>query len=122
MAHCERWSVPVGNEGGAEQVPNLAKFCEAGTLNDHASTGNRHSHHELQGLNDTTSEVAPVRATQSPIRPSNTKNDEESEVIDESEEIEEIESKTIPNETETVADQVVINEALRVAKKTRRGP
>ena len=90
MAHCERWSVPVGNEGGAEQVPNLAEFCEAGTLNDHASTGNRHSHHELQGLNDTTSEVAPVRATQSPIGPSNTKNDEESEVIDENEEIEEI--------------------------------
>merc|ERR1739838_1008118 len=37
------------------------------------------------------------------------------------EEIEEIESKTIPNETqETVADQVVINEALRVAKKIEK--
>ena len=90
MAHCDRWGVSARNKNSTEQESNLAEFCEAGTLNDHASTGNRHSHHELQGLNDTTSEVAPVRATQSPIRPSNTKNDEESEVIEENDEIEEI--------------------------------
>ena len=40
-------------------------------MNSEAITGCRHSCSELQGLDDTTSEVAPVRATQSPVGPSN---------------------------------------------------
>ena len=49
-------------------------------MNSEAITGCRHSCSELQGLDDTTSEVAPVRATQRPIRPSNGAIDENDEV------------------------------------------
>ena len=49
-------------------------------MNSEACTGCRHSYSELQGLDGTTSEAALVRATQSPIRPSNEAIDENDEV------------------------------------------
>ena len=49
-------------------------------MNSEVRTGCRHSYSELQGLDNTTSEVAPVRATPSPIRPSNGAIDENDEM------------------------------------------